>query len=460
MFTRIRAKHFKSWKDTGEIRFAPITAFFGPNSSGKTSLLQLLLMLKQTAESADRGLVLSFGDDPKSLVDLSDFVSLVHEHNTDSRLSWTLEWSLLEELKIPDPFDPNATFLKADRMSFDASVGIQQTVGSPSTVFAVDKLTYGFAGSQFSMQRRAGQRPGYELNAQTDREFRFIRSKGRAWDLPDPVKCYGFPDQVRGYFQNAGFLSDFEFQFERLFSRVYYLGPLRAYPERQYTWAGAQPADMGQAGEQAVAALLASRDRGETISQGRGIKRLTLEEYVASWLQELGLIHSFSVKKLSPDSKVFEVHVKKSASSADVLITDVGFGVSQILPVIVLSFYVPEGSTVIFEQPEIHLHPSVQAGLADVLIDAVQKKNIQIVLESHSEHLLRRLQRRVAEDEVKPEQLALYFCDHDGIQSKLQPLKLDTEGTIANWPQNFFGDEFGEIAATTSAALKKKMATP
>ena len=68
-----------------------------------------------------------------------------------------------------------------------------------------------------------------------------------------------------------------------------------------------------------------------------------------------------------------------------------GIGVSQVLPVLVLCYYVPEGSTIILEQPELHLHPSVQAGLADVFIDVIKHRNVQILLESHSEHLLRRL---------------------------------------------------------------------
>lgn len=455
MLTRLNAKGFKSWRDTGEIRLAPITAFFGSNSSGKTSLLQLVLMLKQTAESPDRGLVLRFGG-PRSLVDLGDYTTVVFGHDKDTSLSLSIKWAVPEKLDIGTV---DETSFSGVDLGFEATVSNRSSVGAESNVLAVEKMVYEFSGSQFGMQRRQGQKPGYELfHAGTS--FRFIREKGRAWDLPEPTKFYGFPDQVRAYFQNASFLSDLEFQFEQLLARVYYLGPLRAYPERQYTWAGGQPADMGRTGEQAVAALLASRDRGETISQGRGIKRMTLEEYVANWLKQLGLIHSFNVTKIARDSKVFEVRVKKSPSSPEVLITDVGFGVSQILPVLVLCFYAPVGSTIILEQPEIHLHPAVQAGLADVLVDAIQKRSVQIILESHSEHLLRRLQRRVAENTVQNDQMALYFCKHDGSESKLVPLQLDVLGTIANWPKDFFGDELGEIAETARAALRKKRSLP
>ena len=271
-----------------------------------------------------------------------------------------------------------------------------------------------------------------------------------------PVKCYGFPDQARAYYQNAGFLSDFEFELEQLCNRVFYLGPLREYPRRQYPWAGAQPTDMGRRGERVIDALLSAREAGITIARGRGRKRLTLEERVALWLKELGLIDQFEIRSIAPGSKLFQVWVRRSSKAPEVLITDVGFGVSQILPVITLCYYAPEGSTIILEQPEIHLHPRVQAGLADVFIDAVKTRNIQIILESHSEHLLRRLQRRIAEEVLTPRSAALYFCTAEGGESHLQNLNLDPFGNLTNWPKDFFGDEFGEIAAMSQAALKRK----
>jgi predicted ATPase len=322
----------------------------------------------------------------------------------------------------------------------------------------VQGMEYRFAGCQFGMRAKADSLAEYDLYSQGP-DFEFLRTRGRAWGLPSPAKCYGFPDQVRAYYQNAGFLSDLELEFEELFSRVFYLGPLRSYPERQYTWAGAQPVDMGQRGERVVDALLAAREAGAMIARGRRRKRLTLEERVAMWLKDLGLIEHFEVRAVTPGSRLFEVWVQRSLQAPEVLITDVGFGVSQILRVITLCYYAPEGSTLLLEQPEIHLHPRVQAGLADVLIDAIKTRNIQIILESHSEHLLRRLQRRVAEEELRPEQAALYFCTmHQGV-SHLEALKLDLFGNITNWPQDFFGDEMGDLVAMTEAAARRQQAT-
>ena len=130
-----------------------------------------------------------------------------------------------------------------------------------------------------------------------------------------------------------------------------------------------------------------------------------------------------------------------------------GIGVSQVLPVLVLCYYVPEGSTIILEQPELHLHPAAQARLADVLIDVIKNRNIQILLESHSEHLLRRLQRRIAEEVICPDDTALYFCEMRDGESKLRKLKVDMFGEIENWPEDFFGDLLGELVGAFDAGL-------
>lgn len=451
MLTGLSFQRFKSWRDTGAVRLAPLTALFGSNSSGKTSVLQMLLLLKQTAESPDRTQVLNLGDD-RSLVDLGTFQDVLFRHDLAGAMQVSMAWNLPRNLEIADPARKSGVLFKDDHIAFSTDIEWQANgepgLGRP----VVTEMKYGFSGETFGMTQVSGKKLEYNLKS----GFKFVRAQGRPWKLPPPAKCYGFPDQVRAYYQNAGFLSDFELQFEELFTRLFYLGPLREYPKRQYAWAGAQPADMGRRGERVVDALLASRESGVRISRGKGKKRQTVEERVAEWLKELGLIHSFQVRPITQGGRLFQVWVRRDPKAAEVLITDVGFGVSQILPVITLCYYAPEGSTLLLEQPEIHLHPKVQAGLADVLVDAMKTRGIQIILESHSEHLLRRLQRRVAEETVAPEDAALYFCFTDKGESHLTPLDLDLFGTIQNWPEDFFGDEFGEIAAMSQAVLERK----
>lgn len=453
MITRLHFENFKSWRKTGDLRFAPLTGLFGSNSSGKTSILQLLLMLKQTVESPDRRQVLNLGDD-RSLVSLGTFRDVLFRHDPKAQLSWYLEWRLDQDLRIADPERAGSILFSGRETSFTAAVSEQGEEG----LLAVNHLRYFLGDSVFVMKRQSTRSDKYDLSFFGPDKFKLRRTRGRKWDLPAPVKFYGFPDQVKAYYQNAGFLSDLELAFEQLFSGVFYLGPLREYPKREYPWAGAQPADVGYRGEKAVEAILASRQRGERISRGRGHKKLTVEQYVAKWLQDLGLIHGFTVNPVAKGSNLYQVKVRRTPGAAEVLITDVGFGVSQLLPVLVLCYSAPEGSTLILEQPEIHLHPSVQAGLADVFIDAIRTRNVQIVLESHSEYLVKRLQRRIAEDEggITNDDVALYFCSMAGDESIIEPLDVDRDGNIRNWPADFFGDEMGDIAARTRAAMKRK----
>jgi len=456
------ADNFKSWRATGDIELAPVTGFFGTNSSGKSSLLQLLLLMKQTTASADRRQVLNLGGDDRSPASLGLIRDVVFNHDLERALRFRFEWRPPDPIRPPDPVRPSGSLFSAEAVAFETVVAVRQDQ------LYVDRFEYRSEDTRIDMVSSKAPRhrrdPEYQLNATVaGRENFLTRVAGRAWPLPPPAKCYGFPDEVLAYFQNSEFVGSFELELERQFGeRVFYLGPLRSYPERQYTWQGSRPADVGRAGDRAIEALLASRLRGKTNarrvnSRGRAVRRISVEEHVAGWLKDLDLISSFDVERISEDADIYRVLVRRSATSTPVLLTDVGFGVSQILPVLVLLAYVPAGSTVLLEQPEIHLHPAVQAGLADVILEAAQIRGVQVLVESHSEHLLKRLQRRVAEERAKAENIALYFCDHDGTASTIERLALNLLGEIDNWPTNFFGDPLGETGAIVTAGLRRRL---
>lgn len=448
MLTRLRLRNFKSWKDTGDIALRPITAFFGANSSGKTSLLQSLLLLKQTSESSDRAQVFHFGD-RRTLVDLGDFENVAHGHEPSARLGLELDWKVDRPVVVRDW--EGTEIAKSSDLGYTVTAG---SGGNRSEGVTVEEMAHGVGERRFGMRRN---RNGYELFREGT-DYRFLRRQGRPWPLPVPTRCYGFPAEVGAYYQNAEFLVDREYEFAKALSRLRYLGPLRALPERRYFWTGAEPPDVGVAGELAVAALLAARKRGRVIARGRGRKRRSVEEQVAAWLREVGLVHDFSVETLSEIAHLYQVVVRKTATSTPVPLPDVGFGVSQILPVLVLCYYAPEGSTIILEQPEIHLHPAVQSGLADILIDAHKHRGVQILIESHSEDLLTRFQRRVADESLNERELALWFCESEAGSSKIERLRMDVFGQIANWPKDFFGDEFGEVAEIMEQQQRRRAA--
>ena len=417
MITELSVQNFKSWKDTGKLQIAPLTGFFGANSSGKTSILQTLLMLKQTVERpSDWNGVIDFGDD-NSLVNLGSFDDLIHGRSHGGPLGISVSWKFSEELSIEN-IDGR------DILSFDLSIYNQQN--------SVSTLQFNYKVGEQS------------FTANWDGRDCSIRGPGIALVRELLFRCYGINSMSA---TNQQLFFPLQTRFENLFRSIQYLGPLREYPRQHYAWQGKHSPGVGQHGEDMVTALFSGR-----------IQLRSLDEQIPKWLQRLDLIDSYRLNPISGSEKDYEFLVRKYKGGPEVRLTDVGFGVSQVLPVLVLCYYVPEGSILILEQPEAHLHPKVQSELADLLIEVVKERQLQIILESHSEHLLIRLMRRIAEEQISADDTAFYFCEMNEGVSEIERLNVDDYGNITNWPQNFFGDEMGDLAAKTIAEMKRKKA--
>ncbi|MYB34857.1 MAG: DUF3696 domain-containing protein [Gammaproteobacteria bacterium] len=450
MLKKMTISNFKAWREA-EIEFGKITGFFGANSTGKSSILQFLLMLKQTKNATDQGLVLDFGG-PSGLVNLGTFGDVVHKHEQKNRLSWNLAWKLPRELKIDvQKGTPNELSINNGHLETWCEMGWSRDR------LKCYRMGYKIGDVKYRLESQNGS-GNTKYNLDTDNpNFNFIRNKGRAWPLGSPIKTHLFPDEIMWLYQNAGFLNEFEKAYEDLIDSIYYLGPLREHPKREYQWAGSSPIDVGQRGERTIDAILAARRDGEQRNFGHKTWKRDFEWMIAYWLKELGLIHHFHLDEIAKGSNLYHAMVQTSRSSPPTALTDVGFGVSQLLPALVLLYYVPRGSTVLIEQPEIHLHPAAQSGLAGVMYSVVKSRNLQILVESHSEHLLRGLQRHVAEEKLPSDDVKLFFISQNKGQATASDLSLNQWGEIEIWPHNFFGDEMGELAAIAEASLKRKL---
>jgi len=444
MLTGLRLRNFKSWDDTGQVRLAPLTIFFGRNSSGKSTLIQSLLLMKQTAESLDPRQVLQLGG-RESYVDLGTYLDLVKDHDDHRAVGLTFNWRTAEAVRLRRANSAGGDVLDADVFGFSTDIGQESGVLGE---IIVQRLEYaiGPGGERTVGMRRHGD-DFYEITS----KGLSLRRRARVPDLlPEPIKCYGFPDAAPAAFQNADFLAELSHQFDELMSGIAYVGPLRDRPRRRYQWQDSSPTFIGPRGENTVAAILAAR------RQKRKIKTRGFEENLGYWLKHMGLIDQFSVVEIGSGTNLYELRVSVAGSSTSVSITDVGFGVSQVLPVLVQIFFSPPGTPVTLEQPEIHLHPAAQSALGDVLLGAVQDNGTQLIVETHSEHLLHRIQRRIAEERIAKDDVALYFIETSKGGSELHELKVDEYGNIANWPQDFFGDEMGDLAAMTEAAAERR----
>ena len=427
MITELSAQNFKSWQDTDMIGFAPLTGFFGANNSGKTSILQLLLLLKQTVERPPEWNEPLYFGSSGSPVNLVDFDTVVHRHNLTVSLGVSLSWKLTEGRRIRGH--------STDSLSFSTNI-IKNLEQSELRDFHYTFDRGQTFGIGWTSQEHTVTPRGYLVMPR-----RHMTIFG---DRPvNPFRCYGITN-LDGHQDPFLHLQE---AFEDLFSRAYYLGPRREDPQRYYTWKESHPEGIGQYGEKMISALLSGR-----------VRRRSIDEQIMKWLQELELIYSYTLNPTSNTEQGYELLIKQYEDGPEVGLTDVGFGVSQILPVLTLCYYAPEGSILILEQPEAHLHPKAQSELADVLIDVVKNRNIQIILESHSEHLLLRLMRRIAEEEISADQTAFHFCEIEDGNSHAEQLKVDEYGNISNWPQNFFGDDMGDLAEKTKAEMKRRKA--
>ena len=405
MLTRLKLSNFKVWSELN-LPLGRVTGLFGEHSSGKSSILQFLLMLKQTKNASDRSVVLHFGDRGRGdFVELGDYRNVVHRGDQSRAVEWTLDWKH-DRVRIVDPqASRRETLYDFDRLATHCTVHMYGGALRPHT------LEYAFESG------------GFAVTAKDD----------------------------------TGFLSVFETEYEKLMDRIHYLGPLRESPRREYFWSGTSPHDTGVRGERTIEAILSATKKGETRNLAPRKRLKAFQDMIAYWLELLGLATEFSVKEVASDSNLYRAAVKKDHSSKEAVLPDVGFGVSQVLPALVLLYYVPRGSIVLMEQPEIHLHPSAQGGLADAILSAACARDLQIIVESHSEHLLRRLQRRVAEKEVSSEDVKLYATSvTDGVGT-IADLELTNLGEIGNWPKDFFGDEVGEITAIREATLLRRI---
>lgn len=414
MITELSVQNFKSWRDTGELQIAPLTGFFGANSSGKTSILQTLLMLKQTVKRpSDWNKVLYFGNE-ESLVNLGSFDEIIHQHSSDLRLGIAVSWNLPDKQRLDS--------IETDSLSFSMVVVKKYEAAE------LARLCYRVDGRDFEIEWGSS---GYKFKSKDFSEN------------ADLFRCYGVVNPF-GPLESFASLKN---AFEALFQRIYYLGPLREYPRSRYAWQDNYPKDIGHRGEEMVSALLSER-----------IQLRSTEGHILKWLERLDLIDSYRLNPIPDSGQDYEFFVRKYKGGPEVRLTDVGFGVSQVLPVLTLCYHVPEGSILILEQPEAHLHPKVQSELADLLIEVVKSRKLQIILESHSEHLLIRLMRRIAEEQISADDTAFYFCEMNEGTSEIERLNVDDYGNITNWPQNFFGDEMGDLAAKAKAEMKRRKA--
>jgi hypothetical protein len=410
MFSRLRLTHFKAWTDTGDVALKPVTMLLGTNSSGKSSLIQSLLLLKQTVQAPDRTIHLNLGgDETDDLYDFGSFESVLRQGGGARQFGISLDFE--------NPGGP-----RVDSGRFDCTYG-QTSAGS----VVVQSLSLGTGRRQFRVVRR--DRGTFSIYV--DRESQ-PRGKGRHLA---PERSVALPAEALALLGADGpLLQDLSLGLRRALENIAYLGPLRRKPERDYTWNKTQPGGIGSDGHRAVDVLLAS-----TLVKGEEQNQVI--DGVSRWLARMRLADRLEVRQEGRSNR-YALIVRRDGVVSN--LHDVGIGISQVLPVLAVAYFAPRGSAILLEEPEIHLHPLAQSVLAELFVEASRERGVQFIVETHSEHVFRRMQTLLAAEKATPEDCAMYFVERDAGEARMRALEVDRFGRVTNWPQGFFGDALGE----------------
>lgn len=221
---------------------------------------------------------------------------------------------------------------------------------------------------------------------------------------------------------------------------VVYLGPLRASPKSTYgLGSGVENSNipLGESGEFTAKKLFSEKNLKRYLvpADGRYVdKRITLEEAVSLWYQELCITPEISdnIEVQAPGRQGYQMNIGNRT------LANVGFGVSQILPVITLCLISEPGSLILLEQPELHLNPGMQQKLADFLLAMVHTGR-QIIVETHSEYLITRLRRRAATNESDHKYFGIVFAERDPEEgTSYRSVNVNEQGDLSEWPKGFF----------------------
>ena len=221
---------------------------------------------------------------------------------------------------------------------------------------------------------------------------------------------------------------------KHILQRLFPMGPLRKSPKRLYTFRGTSPQHVGYQGDLLPDFLLRHPERVEETNK---------------WLKQLDIGYKLEIKSTGAFSgDLFEVRLMdtRRKEPVSVAFADVGYGISQLLPFIVQSL-ISDKRIISIEQPEVHVHPRLQADLGDLLVEATKKDHPnQFIIETHSEHLILRLQRLVRKKVLSPEDVSVIYVSRRPEGVKAERLHLDEDGDfIDEWPNGFFLERLREL---------------
>jgi len=511
----ITIQNFKGIREPVRIELSPITLLFGANSAGKSTVLQALLYAREILGrlNTDPDKTVQGG----TAIDLGGFRTMVHKHDLELPIELgfhldldgidLVDYSNHPESQFADQLslDTDSAWVNlsvkwserlADAVQADYEVGINGIAFARVETNPEDAASHSVkvntkhpwlgprdetdAASAAPLSAKSGTTEGEETSWETASAavVGAVRSPARIETLFDELAHVLEAHDLKEMTEVVAFglIAPGEYLLSVL-GKLRYLGPIREVPERNYVpalspdegrWANGLAAWdwLSSAPREKVDDLNAWLSRDDRLGTGYRVEVKRFKELDTDEMLYLGLMQGTDVlDNISTIRKGLEalpartkIILRQERDFLPVMPQDVGIGISQLVPVVVSALDAHDGITVI-EQPELHIHPAIQVGLGDLFISQTQGEEAGdriFIIETHSEHLLLRLLRRIREasdsravPKLRPESLAVYYVEATAEGTEIRRLRVTDEGRFVDqWPRGFFEERekefFGE----------------
>lgn len=445
MFKRLRVRNFRSIRDSDNLRFSRLNIIVGPNNSGKSSLLYTMLMLKQTLDDKNTENVL-ITSGPQ--LDLGSYLNIIPKDapKEDLEVEFDLDESFFPTVRFIG-MEPTGNFPPFNKYQVKFGFDLRNnTVYVKSFHLVHTKSKSEFAGK---LENSKWVLDGIEdkLKPHVKIEFdHFLPCLGHKGKKPKDEEILKLAMET---FLNSHFRF---YPTEYLFENIRYVAPIRQRIPR-YGVLGTMPhTELGASGQNLIRVLSRRKTEGPS---GRVILQ-ELNKWLGTKFKILENVRLFDLDK----SKTVKVLVADEYSgSKSINLAEMGSGISQLVPVIVQTVLTPMKGCLLIEQPEIHLHPAAQADLGDLFAHYAAHSKKQIIIETHSEHLVLRIRRRIAEGKLSPDIVRIFFVQKYKTgkragETRVRSLELKKDGHFKKWPSGFFEEGYKEAMAIVDAKLK------
>jgi len=424
MIEALNIENFKCYEKMS-FRTSKITLLTGANSSGKSSLLYSVLGTIQSGEFP-----FQFSPNGK-YVNMGDFEEIVHNHKIDNHIKIDFEgnesgqyistvWKIDSLRNLPTL---HKLVAKADFYELK--------------IEKIRKYDITFEYFKEKDEFHSARSPEFIKKIlaiiEEDSESKSVKEKINSYSSIKNKISFKFNnfDELEKILRRAEYhyLQSAVINLKKFFTeydnKLNYISSFRLFPERTYYETSKSDLKVGKFGE----------NYEDQIISWETSKSSKYKELVEI-LKELGLLHEIKSKRI--DGGRFEILIRSQPNGVWSSLSDVGFGISQFLPIIVADLQLGRNSILFIAQPEIHLHPKVQALFGDYIVNRILKDSKRYIIETHSEYLINRIRLALAKKDISEDDVEAYYIENNGIKAKDYHLKFLKNGQIKNAPKSFF----------------------